>query len=214
MALVKTLTFESTDLGIDVDILLTFDDQPMAGMYKNYFPSAFAVRKFGPDGTYRSDIKYRSQFAFTKVVPSNDIIQSTLTYVSINVGQSTILTKEDDVYSFSDPKIDPSAPKNNIQCTNNAPSKEDIGVGLIEKDGEVPQTALVWRGVEPEGKLIPEFTPILRGYIGTDYKQDSLIRGQVETDRLFEQNLDILEDHTTWVITYDPSIGVVSIDQK
>ncbi|KAG1808908.1 uncharacterized protein BJ212DRAFT_629519 [Suillus subaureus] len=38
------------DLGIDADLLLTFDDQPTAEMYKKYYPSAFAVRKFGAEG--------------------------------------------------------------------------------------------------------------------------------------------------------------------
>ncbi|KAG1742157.1 hypothetical protein EDB19DRAFT_1907625 [Suillus lakei] len=210
---VKKLTFESNNLGIDVDLLLTFDDQPIAELYKKYYPSAFAVRKFGADGTYRSDVVYRSQLAFTKVVVSGDIIQSASTEVPINVGQSTILTKED-VYSFSDPKTDPLVPKKNIQCTNNAPFKEDIGVGFIETDGDAPKTTLVWRGVGHGQKLNAEFTPTLRGYIGTDYKENSLIKGQVQTDRLFEQNLATLEEHTTWTITYDPTTGVLSIDRK
>jgi len=42
MAFVKKLTFESNDLGIEADLLLTFDDQPIAGLYKSYYPSAFA----------------------------------------------------------------------------------------------------------------------------------------------------------------------------
>ncbi|KAG1808910.1 uncharacterized protein BJ212DRAFT_1579795 [Suillus subaureus] len=211
---VKKLTFECNDLGIDVDLLLTFDDQPIAELYKKYYPSAFAVRKFGAEGTYRADVIYRSQLAFTKVVISNDVIQSASTEVPINVGQSTILTKGGEVYRFSDPKTETSVPKKNIQCTNNAPFREDIGVGFIEKDGDAPKTTLVWRDVGHGQRLNAEFTPILRGYIGTDYKENSLIKGQVETDRLFEENLAALADHTTWVITYDVSTGVLSIDKK
>ena len=77
----------------------------------------------------------------------------------------------------------------------------------------MPKTALVWRGVGHAQKLNAEFTPILRGYIGTDYQENSLIKGQVETDRLFEQDLAALDDNTTWNITYEPSTGVFSIDQ-
>jgi len=40
-----------------------------------------------------------------------------------------------------------------------------------------------------------------------------LIKGQVQTDRLFEENLAGLDDHTTWAITYDHSTGVLSIDR-
>ncbi|KAG2029946.1 hypothetical protein BDR03DRAFT_975278 [Suillus americanus] len=214
MAFVRKLSFESNDLGIDVDLLLTFDDQPIADLYKKYYPSAFAVRKFGAKGPFRADVIYRSQLAFTKVVISQDVIQSASTEVPINVGESTILTKEAEVYRFSDPKTDSLVPKKNIQCTNNAPFKEDIGVGFIEKKGNAPKTALVWRGVGHGQKLNAEFTPVLRGYIGTDYQENSLIKGQVETDRLFEENLAALDEHTTWAITYDPSTGVLSIDGK
>ncbi|KAG2034038.1 hypothetical protein BDR03DRAFT_966049 [Suillus americanus] len=214
MAFVKRLTFESNDLGIDVDLLLTFDDQPIADLYKKYYPSAFAVRKFGAEGTFRADVMYRSQLAFSKVVISHDVIQSASTEVPINVGQSTNLTQQDGVYHFSDPITDSTVPKKNIQCTNNAPFKEDIGVGFIEKKGDAPKTTLVWRGVGHGQKLNAEFTPVLRGYIGTNYQENSLIKGQVETDRLFEENLAALDDHTTWVITYDPPTGVLSINSK
>ncbi|KAG1884354.1 hypothetical protein F4604DRAFT_204992 [Suillus subluteus] len=214
MAFVKKLTFESNDLGIDVDLLLTFDDQPIADLYKKYYPSAYMVRKFEAEGIYRADVIYRSQLAFTKVIMSNDVIQHASTEVPISVGQSTILTKEGEVYRFTDPKTDASVPKNNIQCTNNAPFKEDIGVGFVEKEGDAPKTTLVWRGVGHGQKLNAEFTPILRGYVGTGYKENSLIEGQVETERLFEENLAALDDHTTWVITYDPSTLGLSIDRK
>ncbi|KAG2154328.1 uncharacterized protein EDB93DRAFT_1269715 [Suillus bovinus] len=212
-AFVKKLTFKSQDLGADIDLLLTFDDQPIGELYKKYYPSAFAVRRFAADGAYHCEIVYRSQLAFTKVVVSNDVIQSASTEVSIDVGQSTILTQKGEVYQFSDPKTDPLVPKKNIQCTNSAPYKQDIGVGFIEQDGAMPKTALVWRGVGHAQKLNAEFTPILRGYIGTDYQENSLIKGQVETDRLFEQDLAALDDNTTWNITYEPSTGVFSIDQ-
>jgi len=89
-----------------------------------------------------------------------------------------------------------------------------VGPGFIEKHGDAPKTTLVWRGVGHGQKLNAEFTPILRGYMGTDYKENSLIKGQVETDRLFEENLAGLDDHTTWTITYDHSTGVLSIDRK
>ncbi|KAG2143604.1 hypothetical protein DEU56DRAFT_979295 [Suillus clintonianus] len=214
MAFVKKLNFECNDLGLNVDLLLTFDDQPIGDLYKKYYPSAFAVRKFGADGFYRSPVVYRSQLAFTKVIV-DDVIQSASTEIPINVGQSTVLTLAEDVYHFSDPKTDASVPKNNIQCTNNAPFNEDIGVGFIVREGEAAKTTLVWRGVEHGQKLNAQFTPILRGYIGTQYKENSLIKGQIETKYcVFKQDLAKLEDNSTWVIKYDSLTGVISIDRK
>lgn len=105
-------------------------------------------------------------------------------------------------------------PKENIQCTINAPSKEDIGVGFVEKEGKDPKTALVWRGVGDQERLNVQFTPTLRGYIGTNYKENSLIKDQIETNRLFEENLAHLEENTSWVITYDHASGSFSIDRK
>jgi len=60
-----------------------------------------------------------------------------------------------------------------------------------------------------------EFIPRLRGYIDTDpYQEDGLIKGLIDSDRLFDEDLTTLARHTTWVITYDKSIGVFSIDEE
>lgn len=212
---IEKLSFESTDLGIDLDLLLTFDDHPVAGLYKTYYPSVFAVRKFGAENAFFSDVVFRSQLAFTKTEVSDEhVIQGASASVLINAGQSTTLTKQDDVYSFSEPQYESSVPKANIQCTINAPSKEDIGVGFVEKEGKDPKTALVWRGVGDQERLNVQFTPTLRGYIGTNYKENSLIKDQIETNRLFEENLAHLEENTSWVITYDHASGSFSIDRK
>ncbi|KAG2034046.1 hypothetical protein BDR03DRAFT_966062 [Suillus americanus] len=212
---VKKLSFVSRDLGIDADLVLAFDDQPIAGIYKDYYPSAFAVRKFGAEGTYRADIIYCSQLAFTKVVISDDVIQSASTEVPIAVGQSVILTQADEIFRFSDPKTDSTVPKKNIQCTNNAPFKEDIGVGFIEKEGDAPKTTLVWRGVGHGQKLNMEFIPRLRGYIDRDpYREDGLIKSPITSDLLFDEDLAALYKHTTWVITYDKNSGEFSIDEE
>lgn len=212
---VKTVNFVSNNLGINANLLLVFDDDSKAGLYKDYYPSAFAVRKFGAKNIYRSPIIYRTQLAFTKVVISDDIIQSASTEVPINVGQSTILSLEDEIYSFSDPKTDGLVPRNNIRCTNNVPFKEDIGVGFIEEEGDVPRTALVWRDVAHGRKLDAEFIPHLRGYIDINpYKENGVIKAPIGTDRLFDQNLNTLHKESTWVITYDASNGVFSIDEE
>ncbi|KAG2029945.1 hypothetical protein BDR03DRAFT_224608 [Suillus americanus] len=212
---VKKLSFVSRDLGIDADLLLTFDDQPIAGLYKTYYPSAVAVKKFGANGTYRADIIYRSQLAFTKAVISHDVIRSASTEVPIDVGQSTIITLEDEVYRFSDPKTDSTVPKKNIQCTNNAPFKGDIGVGFIVKQGDAPKTTLVWRGVEHGQKLNVEFIPRLRGYIDTcPHREDDLIKDPIMSERLFDEDLTTLEGHTTWVIKYDKTTQVFSVDEE
>ncbi|KAG2157684.1 uncharacterized protein EDB93DRAFT_1325913 [Suillus bovinus] len=210
-AFVKKLTFQSNNLGADLDLVLAFDSQPIDDLYKNCYPLAFAVRKFGANGTYRSDVTYRSQLAFTKVTVSHDDIEHTSIDVPIQVGQSTALIRQGFAHHFSHPKTDPSVPNKNIQCTNNVPFKEDIGIGFIEKEGGKPRTVLVWHGLGHGHKVNVEFTPVLRGYIGTDYKDNCLIKGQIETDRLFEQDLTALEDDTTWTITYDSSTKVFSI---
>jgi len=121
--------------------------------------------------------------------------------------------------------------KNNIQCINNAPFKEDIGVGtyncyleissatygpgFIEKEGDAPKTALVWRGVGHGQKLNMEFIPCLRGYIDTNpCREDRLIKGMIDRDRLFDEDFTTLDEHTTWVITRDKASGVFSIDEE
>ncbi|KAG2132146.1 uncharacterized protein EDB93DRAFT_1255332 [Suillus bovinus] len=209
------LNFVSRDLGMDLELLLTFDHPSNTGIYETYYPLAFAVKKFAAEGIHRAHITYRSQLAFTKVVVSHDIIQSASTEVAVQVGQSTTLTMNNQIFHFSDPQTDPSVPKKNIQCINNSPSKEDIGVGFIEQEGDVPTSALVWHGVEHGQTLNVEFVPRLRGYINAcTYRQNGLIKGPIHSSCLFDQDLSTLDKHTTWVVTYDETARSFRIDEE
>ena len=210
---VRNLTFRCENLGAPADLVLTFDDQPIPGIYKDYYPSAFAVRKFPAEDKYYTTVTYRAQLAFTKVIVSNDIIQGASTEKAIGLGQLTKLTKSDDIFRFSEPVADSTVPKKNIACQNDAPFKEDIGIGFIPQQGADAITSLLWQGVGSGYKLNAEFTPVMRGYIGTGYQANAVIRGQISSGEVFKQDLAGLPENTNWKLDWDPATGRFSIER-
>ena len=62
--------------------------------------------------------------------------------------------------------------------------------------------------------ITARFKPILRGYIqpGPGYEKDRVIRDQVESTCLFKQDLNVLDEKTTWMVERDEA-GAFSINR-
>jgi hypothetical protein len=58
-----------------------------------------------------------------------------------------------------------------------------------------------------------QFTPILRGYITTDYQETEILRGQIASPVLFNRDLTQLEEESNWKITYNAGSGIFTIDK-
>jgi hypothetical protein len=57
-----------------------------------------------------------------------------------------------------------------------------------------------------------EFTPILGGYMTSDYQENQILKGQISTSRLFGQDLVQLAPDTNWLVTYNMGSGVYKIE--
>jgi hypothetical protein len=210
---VRKLNFKSYNLGSKATLVLTFDDEKIPGIYKDVFPTAFKVTEFAATGAYGFQAKYKAQLGFTRAqISSDNKVEPASTYIPINVGEKTKLTKDGNSYSFSTPTD--IKPSQQIVAQNEAPGRENIGVGFfVGSPEDAPSTILLFQGVGSTSSAQVQFTPILRAYITTDYQETQILRGQVTSPILFNRDLTQLEEETNWKITYNAGSGKFQIDK-
>jgi len=213
MSFSRILTFRCKDLGKQSTFVLTFDDEKIPGIYKDCFPTAFKVTAFGAKGPYEFRVVYKSDLGFTRAQISGGIVEPASTYTPINVGEQTTLTEQGSpaVYSFSTPQ-DVTPPTKQMIAVNNTATKQDIGVGFFQRPDRAPSQVLVFTGVGSQSRVQAQFTPVLGGYMTSDYQENEILKGQISTPRLFGQDLVQLAPDTNWLVTYNMSSGVYKIE--
>jgi hypothetical protein len=55
-------------------------------------------------------------------------------------------------------------------------------------------------GLSADNKIAAEFTPVLRGYITTAYKQNQVLRAAIQTSCVFREDLAKLSSSTNWAV--------------
>jgi len=209
----RTLNFQVNNLGKEATLVLTFDDDKTPGIYKTVFPTALKVTSFAEKGNYNFRLVYHADLGFTRAQVAGGIVEPASTYIPIDIGHKTTLTKHDNVYEFTNPAKIPK-PKQ-IVAQNLSGEKEDIGVGFFDSSLEdPPSTVLVFPKVGNTSSTQCEFHPVLRGYIVSDYQESQLITGQVSSPVIFKENLTDLEPKTKWRLTYSNSNGEYHITQQ
>jgi len=196
--LTRNLTFKTKDLGADATLMLTFDKN-IKGPHSDTFPVCWKVTRFGKEGPYSMHTTFRSEFAFVKPQAEGDTISAS-TYKFINVGEKTILTKDDrDVYHFSDVV---KGEDGYLEALNSCPKPEDMAIGFTDPtSGPEPTPALYFTEVDTGAILKAQFTPVLRAYITEQYQQAEIIKTEVSTPFIWEQDLARLSQRTSWVLT-------------
>ncbi|KAF9233335.1 hypothetical protein BU15DRAFT_80227 [Melanogaster broomeanus] len=194
----RTLTFKAHDLGDDATLMLTFD-QHIQGLYHDKYPVCWKVTKFAAHGSYTARATFQSQLAFVKpqIDHESDTIIEASTYKLLNVDDKTVLCKdENDVYHFS-----VSAASLSLLWFTKPNSNQD------------PTPMLYFKGVGHGAFVRAEFTPVLRAYVNAQYQETQIIRGEVDTEAIWEQDLAELPPSTTWVLTRNKATGCYKLTE-
>ncbi|KAF8125330.1 hypothetical protein EV363DRAFT_1351436 [Boletus edulis] len=96
-------------------------------------------------------------------------------------------------------------------------------------DGSYDKFPVVWkvsmfRAAAPQGSyqfivtfssqsLHTDFQPVLRAYITNFYTEGQIVKDQISTPIIWEQDLSSLDDNTVWNLEYDFPTGQLSIDR-
>jgi len=210
---VRSMTFRSRNLGRDSTFLLTFDEG-IPGLYNTVFPTALRVTAFGASGPYDFPVTYVQRLGITKAGVSGGVVVPASTYTEIDPGEKTTLTKSGDpaIYRFSNPEsIQP--PGKQIVATNGTNGLESLGVGFFERTDRAPAHMLVFENVGAGSSAQFEFTPILKGYMITGYREGAVLRAQITSPVIFREYLVNLPPNSDWLVTYNPGSGVYNIER-
>ncbi|KAG8719088.1 hypothetical protein FRC08_003706 [Ceratobasidium sp. 394] len=196
----KTLNFFSYNLA-KTNVVLVFRPPKSSRLYRDQFPVVWKVMTFRGPGHGKAFVKYSARLAFGYAQTDADSLVSTAAWTEL---------KTNDITGASGA---PGDSTKHFVCKNNSDVPADLNIGLVSGDGtnESFEPTLIFRGVGAGSTLTAQFTPVLQAYVTRDYQVSQLLRGEMETDRIWETNLDEIDEVTSWAFREDDSTGEFSI---
>ncbi|KAM6493537.1 hypothetical protein JOM56_011671 [Amanita muscaria] len=215
----RTINISCKDLGgssAPIFLLLIFDDQPMQGIYNDYFPVVWSSKnkQLPPTGSYAMTATYNNQLMFVNPQIEYGNVTSAATWINIDPGEQTELTEQSDSATKSFTQPTDGAGDNCIKATNKTQNPQTIGVGFDNGNSDVsPPTVLVFNETGSGNNVTAEFTPTLSAYIVGGYQEGSILRGAIATPAVWKQDLAALPETSNWKLERqgDPAFGKYSI---
>ncbi|KIL58264.1 hypothetical protein M378DRAFT_333637 [Amanita muscaria Koide BX008] len=212
----RTINISCKDLGgsAPIFLLLTFDDQPMQGIYKDYFPVVWRLATFMPEGSYVMTATYNNQLVFVNPKIEYGNVTSAATWINIDPGEQTELTEQSDSATKSFTQPTDGAGDNTVKATNKTQNPQTIGVGFDNGNSDIqPPTLLVFNETGSGHNVTAEFTPTLSAYVVGGYQEGSILRGAIATPAAWKRDLAALPETSNWKLERqgDPVFGKYSI---
>ncbi|KAG8833292.1 hypothetical protein FRC18_003876 [Serendipita sp. 400] len=194
-----------------VSLMLTFDKIP--GLLNEQQSVCWKVVKFPAAQEMSVAVTYKSQLCFVHPQISAGNIISASTTKNINVGEQTdlIVDKDSGVSMFTNPKPGRTGENEIIRCENKTGGIRDLSIGLRDSPDADPGIALYFPGVGTDSSVAARFTPVLRGFVTSNYVESEIIRGEIESGEVLHQNLASLADKTVWYLQWDGTTGQYSL---
>jgi len=211
----RTLKISSKDLGQEATLVLVFDkfDDAVKGPYETVFPLVWRATEFGAKGWYNIEVTYSSQLAFIKPGFEDGKFTYASTFIPIDMNQKTTLGRKKEHYEFTKAlPVDGShdAPP---KVLNESGSAENIAVGFMsaeKHDDAIP--VFLCKNVGHGSSFSTQFTPVLRVYVASPYRQGQILKSSIGTP-VWEEDLSKLEEDTTWSLKYTEESGVYTLTQ-
>jgi len=205
----RKLTFHSKDLGKDVTLMLTFNTlQKTAGGEEA--PLCWKVISLNATGIDKAEVQWSATTAFfIPQIDAGNLVESSNGQVC-STGE-TCSVQEKGGKAFVTSAL-PGTP-GKMMCINETDLVADIGIGFVLKDEIEP--GIVWKQVASQDTLVVELTPKLRIYANRDYKETEILRGQIVTDPLFDNNLMHIMPDTHYTVSIpNPTTGKIVIEPR
>ncbi|KAF8428911.1 hypothetical protein L210DRAFT_3563691 [Boletus edulis BED1] len=210
MSYTKTLTFKTQDLGTDATLLLIFD-KASDGLYNNKFPAVWKLAMFGASGPFHFTATFSSQLSWLKPATDLGSIVGASAYTPINYNQKTTLQQGGSgVLSFTPPE---TGTADSVTVVNGTSNSQDVALGSLPQGAFTPVPVYYWNGLGASESTQTKFQPVLRAYITSQYREGEIVKSEIATPRILEQDLSILDDNTTWNLRFNAAMGQFSITQ-
>ncbi|KAG8833562.1 hypothetical protein FRC17_010444 [Serendipita sp. 399] len=195
------------DLPDDTTLMLSF--QPIEGLYKETYPVCWRVGTFAADAPGAMVVTYKNQLAYSRPQVINGNIVAVSTWVNLNVGQKTTLTKDSGPYKFSPPT---SGEKNYLIAENDTGSIQEMAIGFTSQPGMPPSSVLYFDKIGTGSNVTTQFTPVLTAYVTSQYQQTQILKGAIQTPAIWKQDLAELSESTTLIFSRDKATGRYSLE--
>ncbi|KAG2358943.1 hypothetical protein BDR07DRAFT_1611620 [Suillus spraguei] len=179
--------------------MLTFDAN-VKGLYEDFFPG----QQIRQDRYIQCSGDLHEPLAFYRLQVFDGNITDAGTSIKINDSQKTSLTEANDINHFSTPESGtPGVP----QAVNNLGAVQDIAVGFISPGDLMPKPVLYFSDVGDGSHVTARFTPVLRLYVTSGYREIAIIRAAIDTPAIWSQDLTGLDESATWTLRRDAATG-------
>ncbi|KAG8793422.1 hypothetical protein FRC12_002797 [Ceratobasidium sp. 428] len=207
----KTLNFYSYNLQKDTSVVLLFRPPANNKLFKDQFPVVWKVITFRARGHGKATVKYAARLAFGYAQTDADNLVDSGAWTEVRSGEMTSITGDAGEKRFGG--VTKREGTKLIVCKNNSSGRADLSIGFVKGDGidQRFEPALVWTGVGAKSNVTAQFTPVLHAYVTRDYQASQLLRGEIETDEIWSQNINELDDVTGWNFEEDDANGGFSI---
>ncbi|KAF9256811.1 hypothetical protein L218DRAFT_965963 [Marasmius fiardii PR-910] len=202
-----TLNFKYApkDLSVDVNAIFTFAPPSNVQLGPEQNRAAWHVAQLhkGDSDTGSFQVVYNAEFGFSTVQLKNDNIIHPQVMQAMKFGQSTTLQLDG---TWSKPTAIDGEP---FKAENATKMDQNIAVGTVTRDshdiGTLTPTFLFKVG--EKGAAAVSFHPKLLLYANSQYQQNSLMSGNVETGLIWDVELATLPAVSNWIFTEGPQGG-------
>ncbi|KAG9084525.1 hypothetical protein FRC06_004047 [Ceratobasidium sp. 370] len=208
----KTLNFYSYDLKHDTTVMLMFKPPNSQKLFVDQYPVVWKVITFRARGHGKAAVKYVNRLGFGYAQTDSDNLVDSAAWTEVVSGDMTSIIggagekRFGETTKREDTKL--------LVCKNNSSGRADLSIGFVKGYGvnQRYEPTLVWAGVGAKSNITAQFTPVITAYVTRQYQTSQLLRGAVETDAIWECNLNELNDVTGWNFVEDSASGSFSIE--
>ncbi|QRW13263.1 hypothetical protein RhiLY_12262 [Ceratobasidium sp. AG-Ba] len=194
----KTLNFYTYDLQKDTTVMLMFDPPNSQKLFKDQFPVVWKIVTFRAGSHAKAVVRYSSRLAFgyAQLDEGNSVDASA--WVEVKSGDMTSIKGQDGDKRFGG--VNKREDSKLLVCKNNTNQRANLSIGFVKGEGidQRFDPVLLWTGVGAKSNVTAQFTPNLTAYVTRDYKESQYLRGAVETEAIWQININHLDDVTSW----------------
>ncbi|KAG8713364.1 hypothetical protein FRC09_018800 [Ceratobasidium sp. 395] len=216
--------------------MLRFEPPNSSQLYQDQFPVVWKTLKFAPNrrAHARSSVTYTDRLAFGYMETQESNIIEPSAWVDVQSGDVAVISGG--LHSQCFGEVTHRTNNDHIIRKNRSSVRVDLSLGLYtsyfddyvlnyvdecllglvrgEGVNERFEPVHFWDNVGKGPNVTADsFTPILTAYVTNDHKGGEYLRGEVNADAIWSQNLDELDDLTEWNFVEDPESGVYSITE-
>ncbi|QRV94506.1 hypothetical protein RhiJN_22524 [Ceratobasidium sp. AG-Ba] len=195
----KTLNFYTYNLQKDTTVMLMFQPPSNAKLFKDQFPVVWKIITFRAGGHAKAVVRYCARLAFGYAQTDDDNLVDSAAWVEVKSGDITSVTGDYGVKRFG--AVSKREGTRLLVCKNNTKERANLSIGFVRGD-------LINQRYEPTlPECSPEPNPTSLPNSRRFLPQSQLLRGEVETDPIWSQDLNMLDDVSSWNFVEDGASG-------